>query len=234
MVNAFPKKPSGKKKDFGRSRFDRGPRRNERIRVPEVRVIGSDGAQLGVMATRDALAQARALGLDLIEVAATVNPPVCRILDYGKFKYDEEKKSKGQQKSNASKTKEVKFRPSVDVGDYNTKIRHGQEFLSQGFKLKLTLMFRGREMAHQELGFQVVERAIGDLREFGTADSSPRLAGRTISAMISPRIGKAKKRSPAEVVSGGSEPNGERPLRGLVETKNSVLETSSFGSLLSI
>ncbi|MDR0339987.1 MAG: translation initiation factor IF-3 [Puniceicoccales bacterium] len=234
MVNAFPKKIGGKKKDFGRGRFDRGPRRNERIRVPEVRVIGPDGAQLGVMATRDALARARALGLDLIEVAATVNPPVCRILDYGKFKYDEEKKSKGQQKSNASKTKEMKFRPSVDVGDYNTKIRRGQEFLSQGFKLKLTLMFRGREMAHQELGFQVVDRAIGDLKEFGTADSTPRLAGRTISAMISPRVGKARKRSPSEDMNGRDGSIAGQPFHDLDQIKNSVLEVNGFGGLPSI
>jgi translation initiation factor IF-3 len=211
MVNAFSKKPGGARREFGRGRFDRGPRRNERIRVAEVRVIGAEGEQLGVMATRDALSKARSLGLDLIEVSATSVPPVCRILDYGKFKYDEDKKSKGQQKSNASKFKEVKFRPSVDVGDYKTKVRHGQEFLSQGFKLKLTLMFRGREMAHQELGFQVVHQAINDLQESGAVDAPPRLAGRTISAMLSPRGAKGKRRSASE----GGTPGEERPFRDL-------------------
>jgi translation initiation factor IF-3 len=145
------------------------------------------------MDSRDALQRAKALGLDLVEVAASVVPPVCRILDYGKYKYDEGKKSKGQQKSNASRFKEVKFRPSVDVGDYETKIRRGREFLADGFKLKLSLMFRGREMAHQELGFQVIQRAIQDLQDCGSLDVPPRLAGRNISAMLTPRPGRQKK-----------------------------------------
>ena len=213
MTNAFPKKPGGGKKVFNRGRFDRGPRRNERIRVPEVRVIGPNGEQMGIMATRDALAAAKSFGLDLIEVAATSSPPVCRILDYGKYKYDEDKKSKGQQKSNASKFKEVKFRPSVDVGDYNTKLRHAKDFLSHGFKLKITLMFRGREMAHQELGFQVVQRAIVDLESFGAVDSPPRLAGRTINAMLSPRArGKKKLSATGQDVPDGDDPADERPF----------------------
>jgi translation initiation factor IF-3 len=220
MTNTFPKKTTGGKKFFNRGRFDRGPRRNDRIRVPEVRVIGPDGEQMGLMTTKDALALAKSLRLDLIEVAATTVPPVCRILDYGKYKYDEDKKSKGQQKSNASKIKEVKFRPSVDVGDYGTKLRHAQEFLGQGFKLKLTLMFRGREMAHQELGFQVVQRAIGDLEGFGAVDSPPKLAGRTINAMLSPRAGKGKRRlqTGLPIADDGDE---ERPFL-TVEEKTSV------------
>lgn len=180
---------------FDRSRVDRGPRRNDRIRVPEVRVIGPDGSQWGILETRDALIRAKALGLDLIEVAPNNNPPVCRILDYGKFKYEEDKKSKGQQKSNASKFKEIKFHPSVDVGDYATKVRQGKDFLEKGFKVKVSLMFRGREMAYQDRGFEVVKRAIGELEEMGSLDSPAKIAGRTIIAMMSPRAGKAKKKA---------------------------------------
>ncbi|MDR2030400.1 MAG: translation initiation factor IF-3 [Puniceicoccales bacterium] len=183
----------GRKPDRGR--FDRGPRRNERIRVPKVRVIGPDGEQLGILETRDALHRAKGMGLDLVEVSATSDPPVCRILDYGKFRYEEEKKGKGQQKTNASRFKEVKFRPSVDVGDYNTKVRHAIDFLGKGFKLKISLQFRGREMAHQDLGFQVVQRAIQDLQEFGSLDSPPRLAGRSIGATLSPRVQHNRRRA---------------------------------------
>jgi translation initiation factor IF-3 len=168
------------------------------------------------MATRDALQRAKSLGLDLIEVAAGSIPPVCRILDYGKFKYDEGKKSKGQQRSNASKFKEVKFRPSVDIGDYNTKVRHAQEFLGMGFKLRITLTFRGREMAHQELGFQVVQRAINDLQEFGFMESPPRLAGRNIGATLTPRM-KGKKKAETGV-SAGERPfgNAEGEMAGSI------------------
>ncbi|MDR2576619.1 MAG: translation initiation factor IF-3 [Puniceicoccales bacterium] len=206
MTNTFVKKSAGGNRKFDRNRFDRGPRRNERIRVPEVRVIGPDGEQFGVMATRDALLRAKGFGLDLVEVSANSMPPVCRILNYGKYKYDEDKKSKGQQKSNASKFKEVKFRPAVDVGDYNTKVRHAQEFLSMGFKVKLTLMFRGREMAHQELGFDVVRRAIADLQDVSSVDAQPRLAGRSINAMLSPRSrGRKKEETTTD--------NDDRPFR---------------------
>jgi translation initiation factor IF-3 len=155
---------------------------------------------MGIMDTRIALQRAKELGLDLIEVAANGIPPVCRILDYGKYKYDEGKKSKGQQKSNASKFKEVKFRPSVSVGDYEMKVRHAIDFLEKGFKLKISLMFRGREMAHQDLGFQVVQRAIGDLQSYGSIDSSPKLAGKSINATMSPRAQHTRRKTDAAPV----------------------------------
>jgi translation initiation factor IF-3 len=143
------------------------------------------------MGTREALALAKSYGLDLIEVAAMSMPPVCRILDYGKYKYTEEKKSKGYVKTNSSKYKELKFRPNVDIGDYSPKVRHGIEFLQQGMKLKLSLLFRGREMAHQDVGFEVVRRAINDLQEFGVLESPPKLAGRMITATMAHRMAKA-------------------------------------------
>lgn len=196
MTNSFPKKTFDKNRKFGKQ--DHGPRRNERIRVAEIRVIGPDGKQLGVMDTRIALQQAKSLGLDLVEISPNSNPPVCRICDYGKFKYEEEKKNKNHQKSAASKVKELKFRPSVDVGDYQTKISHGREFLQKGSKLKLTLMFRGREMAYQELGFEVINRAINDLQEFGTLDSPAKLTGRNITTTMSPRSTKAIVKNPTD------------------------------------
>jgi translation initiation factor IF-3 len=211
MASIFPNKAAGPNRGRGdRGSLDRRPRRNERIRALEVRVIGPDGDQWGVLDTREAIQRAKGLGLDLIEVAAAVNPPVCRVMDYGKYKYNEGKKTKGQQKSNASRYKEVKFRPSVDVGDYETKVRHGKGFLEDGFKLKLSLMFRGREMAHQELGFQVIQRAVNDLQEFGVLDSPPRIAGRTINASMSPRPNRVKK--PA-----ASEENPQPPETGAEE-----------------
>ncbi|MDR0727625.1 MAG: translation initiation factor IF-3 [Puniceicoccales bacterium] len=174
--------------------MDRGPRCDERIRVPEVRVIGPEGEQLGVMDTREALALAKSHGLNLVEVAAMSSPPVCKIVDYGKYKYSEGKKTKGHAKPNAAKYKELKFRPNVDVGDYTTKIRRGIEFLQKGMKLKLTLMFRGREMAHQEIGHEVVQRAINDLQQFGALETPPKLSGRIFIATLSPR--PAKPQSP--------------------------------------
>ncbi|MDR1438211.1 MAG: translation initiation factor IF-3 [Puniceicoccales bacterium] len=197
MTISFPAKfPQKDKRHDRRRSSDRGPRCNERIRVPEVSVIGYNGEQLGVMDTRKAVTLAKSQGLDLVEVAANLTPPVCKILDYGKYKYDEEKKSKRHQKPNITKFKEVKFRPNVDLGDYSTKIRHGAEFLVKGMRLKLSLMFRGREMAHQEIGFDVMQRAINDLQEFGILETPPKLAGRTIMAGMSPRNNRAQKRKP--------------------------------------
>ncbi|MDR2341016.1 MAG: translation initiation factor IF-3 [Puniceicoccales bacterium] len=176
--------------------MDRGPRCDDRIRVPEVRVIGPLGEQLGVMDTRDALALAKSYGLNLVEVAAASSPPVCKIVDYGKYRYLEAKKTKGHVKPNAAKYKELKFRPNVDIGDYSTKVRQGIDFLQKGMKLKLTLMFRAREMAHQEIGHEVVQRAITDLQQFGILETPPRLSGRIIVATLSPRTTKS---SPASI-----------------------------------
>jgi translation initiation factor IF-3 len=194
MTNFTPQRPFRKPGEGGRrfvrGRVDRGPRCDDRIRVPEVRVIGPAGEQLGVMDTREALAFAKSHGLNLVEVAAMSSPPVCKIVDYGKYRYLEAKKTKGHVKPNAAKYKELKFRPNVDIGDYTTKIRQGIEFLQKGMKLKLTLMFRGREMAHQEVGHEVVQRAINDLQQLGALEMPPKLSGRIIIATLSPRVAK--------------------------------------------
>lgn len=161
-------------------------RKNEKIRVKEVRVIGSDGSQIGVMPTVDAIAMAKREGLDLIEISPNANPPVCKILDFGKYKYEESKKNKGVPKQASAKTKEVKLRVAIDTNDYNTKMRRAIEFLTTGNKLKLSLMFRGREMSHTELGFELIKKFAQDISNYGTLDSEPKLFGKMISVTISP------------------------------------------------
>lgn len=185
--------PFGKRPNNRRYPQPKGPRRNERIRVPEIRVVGPTGTQLGVLPTREALALAKEAGLDLVEVSPNARPPVCRILDYGKYLYEQSKKDKDK-KSHSTKLKEVKFRVRTDQHDYITKVRHAEEFLGKGNKVKLTLMFRGREMEHTELGFETINRALQDLSTMGTADQQPRLIGRSITLTLSPL--PANKRKP--------------------------------------
>lgn len=160
-------------------------RKNERIRAREMRVIDPEGQQLGIMGKDQAMQLARQYGLDLVEIAATANPPVCRILDFGKYMYELSKKSKDKT-SGTSKIKEVKFRVRIEEHDYMTKMRRAEEFLYKGNKLKVTLMFRGREMEHKELGFEVLKRVTQDLAHVGVADSQPRMAGRMAGMTMSP------------------------------------------------
>lgn len=175
-----------------KNRRDMGPRRNERIRVPEVRVIGPRGEQLGVMATPSALSLAKAHELDLLEIAPNAQPPVCRIVDYGKYLYEEAKKQK-QQKQSATKLKEVKMRPRIDEHDLMVKVRRAEMFLFNGNKVKVTLMFRIRELEHPEFGFEAVQRLIDAVAHIGVLDSKPKMMGRTITAMLSP-VAQAKRR----------------------------------------
>ncbi len=162
-----------------------GPRRNERIRAPRIRVIGPDGGQLGIMTPQEALAIARRQGLDLLEVSPTAEPPVCRILDYGKYMYEESKKQKSHKVATV-KVKEIKLRPMIEMNDFMTKIRNAEKFLFQGNKLKITLMMRGREMEFKDKAFEAVNRAIEDLKHIGHADSEPKLMGRNINVSLSP------------------------------------------------
>lgn len=167
---------------------------NERIRAREVRVINSvNNEQLGVMRIEDALRHARNLGMDLIEIAANAQPPVCRIVDFGKFRYDLAKQEK-EKKHTAGKVKEVKFRVNVGEHDYLTKIRHAEEFLDKGNKVKIHLQFRGREMAHQNLGMDVVRRVKGDLATMGHVDMEPKLVGKAIGMTLSPLPATKRKR----------------------------------------
>ena len=157
------------------------------IRVPEVRLIDERGEQRGVVETRDALKRARATGLDLVEVSPTAKPPVCRIMDFGKFKYDQDKKTKAAKKNaTAGKLKEIKFHANVDVHDYETKLRHAVKFLEAGHKVKFSLFFRGREGAHTELGFELMNRVAKDLKDLGNMEQAPKHVGRNLFMMVSP------------------------------------------------
>lgn len=161
---------------------------NHLIKVPEVRVIGAEGEQLGILKTSEAIKQAREAGYDLVEVAPTAEPPVCRIMDHGKFKYEQSKKEhrmRLHQKS--TQVKEVKFRPRTDTHDMETKIRQIRDFLEEGNKTKVTVMFRGREMANRELGFQAIQKVIEELKGAGNIESPPRMEGRNLYMVVSPK-----------------------------------------------
>ena len=160
-------------------------RKNDKIRAREVRVIGSDGEMLGVMPPEEALKVAKSEGLDLVEVAASARPPVCRILEFGKYKYELSKNKRNKEKT-SKRIKEAKFRPRIEEHDYMTKVRRSEKFLHQGNKLKITLMFRGREMEHINLGMDLVKQAIKDLSGVGKADDQPKLNGRFIIVTLSP------------------------------------------------
>lgn len=175
---------------------------NHRIRAREVRVInGATNEQLGVLKLPDALRKAEELGLDLVEVAPNANPPVCRIVNFGKYRYELAKQEKDKKTNSGSKVKEVKFRVNIDNHDYLTKIRHAEEFLDKGNKLKVQLQFRGRQMAHQELGMAVVLRVKEDLATMGHVDMDPKLVGRAINMVMSPLPANKRKRrfKPMEV-----------------------------------
>lgn len=160
-------------------------RRNHRIKVPQVRVISPEGKQLGIMDTPKAINLALEVGLDLVEFAPNANPPVCRIIDFGKYVYEEQKKH-SHAKSTGSKIKEIEFTARIEQHDYETKLRHAEQFLNHGNKVKMRLKFRGREMAHTELGFDVMKRAVADLVGMGHPDSDPKLIGRNIHVMLTP------------------------------------------------
>ena len=177
----------------------RGPRRddrvriNERIRVREVRVIDETGEQLGIMPPAQAIALAKQRGLDLVEVAATATPPVCRITDYGKYQYNEQKRQRQARKhQKIIEVKEVKFRPKVDQHDYDFKKRNIERFLTDGDKVKAVIFFRGREIAHPEIGRRILERLIQELNEIAIAESLPRMEGNQMHTILTGRPGIKK------------------------------------------
>lgn len=152
-----------------------------------MRLVGSDGEQVGIVKFEEAQKLAEEAGLDVVLVAENANPAVCRIMDFGKLVYEQKKKVKDQKKhQHAQKNKEIKFRVNIDPHDYQIKVNHAIEFFEKGYKVKVTLMFRGREMAHKEIGFEVIQKVIGDLEEYATPDSQPKLMGRNISVSFSP------------------------------------------------
>ncbi|NDV23803.1 translation initiation factor IF-3 [Desulfovibrio sp. JC022] len=168
-------------------RRDDGARRNERIRVPRVMVIDDEGNQLGELPTREALEIAQDRGLDLVEVAEKADPPVCKIMDYGKFKYQQQKrKQEAKKKQTVIQIKEVKFRPKTDEHDYQTKLKHIRRFLEGGDRCKVTIFFRGREIVHKDRGLTVLERVKEDTMDIAKMEQAPRSEGRTMNMMLAP------------------------------------------------
>jgi translation initiation factor IF-3 len=160
---------------------------NREITTPEIRLIGADGEPIGVVKIAEALRLAEESELDLVEIAPTAAPPVCRIMDYGKFKYQEAKKAhEAKMKQKVMQVKEVKFRPGTDDGDYNVKLRNLVRFLEDGDKTKITLRFRGRELAHQEIGVRMLERLKADLEPYGQVEQFPKMEGRQMVMVLSP------------------------------------------------
>lgn len=163
------------------------PRINQEIRTSTCRLIGVDGSQLGLFAIKDALRVADEQNLDLVEIAPNAEPPVCRVMDYGKYKYEQAMKAKAARKNQSKiEVKEMKFRPKIDVGDYETKKSHVLRFLKKGARVKITIMFRGREMAHPEQGLNVLERLAEDLKPFATVESQPKMEGRNMHMLVAP------------------------------------------------
>ena len=172
---------------FQRRTKPKGPRTNERIRASEVQVIASDGKNLGTLALQEAISIAKEEGLDLIEISPNANPPVCKIIDIGKYKYDLQKKAnKAKKKQKVINLKEIKLRPVTETHDYNFKIKNAQRFLTKGDKVKFTVQFRGREMQHTDLGHQLMERIINDTSSLGKVEVSPKFEGRQIIMVVQP------------------------------------------------
>ena len=165
-----------------------GPRVNEEIRVPQVRLIDQDGEMMGVMTARDAMLRAFAVGLDLVEISPNADPPVCKILDYGKFKYEQQKKrNEAKKKQKVIEIKEIKVRPNIDENDYQVKMRAMKSFIEEGDKVKVTLRFRGREMAHQDIGVRVLERIRSEMDVTTKVEQMPRLENRQMVMVLSPK-----------------------------------------------
>ncbi len=223
------KKPSGNK---NRRDYNRVPliRVNERIRAPKVRVVTARGEQLGVLQTRDALAKAKEIGLDLVEVAPNADPPVCRIIDYGKFKYLQAK----LQKTNKAKTvrmKEVKLRIGTDVNDYNVKMSRAEQFLDQGHKCRFQLRFRGRENAHHDLGLEVMVKVCEDLKGIAAVDQAPKLSGNTVNMALTPlpeaqRVRKFMKYQEADFDTESEEYDATDDASDEVDEVEAVIEIS--------
>jgi translation initiation factor IF-3 len=199
-------------------RFDRRPperdqtRVNERIRVPEVRVIDDEGAQIGVMKTPDALALAQERDLDLVEVAPEARPPVCRVLDYSKYKYEQAQKLKQARKHQQQITvREIKFRPKIAQHDYDTKKHHVERFLRHKDKVKVTIMFRGREVTHPERGTMILDRLAEELSELGVVEQRPMQEGRNMTMMMAPSKAVLAGRFDGTGAADGASPDGAAP-----------------------
>ena len=195
MSRPFPPRSSPSQANFIRI--------NGKIRAREVRVIGDEGRQLGIMSLGDALTEARNLGVDLVEIAPNATPPVCRLVDFGKFRYEQAKKDKeSKKKQTAGTVKEIQLSPRIDTHDLGVKTNHAIGFLCEDMKVKVALKFRGREMAHTEFGFQVINKFLENIAPWGHPDFQPKLVGRNINLMISPLPRNKRAKNPAEAEGG--------------------------------
>jgi translation initiation factor IF-3 len=215
---------------------------NGKIRAREVRVIGDDGNQLGVHSLPDAINMARAKGVDLVEIAPNATPPVCRLVDFGKYRYEQSKKEKEAKKhQHANKVKEIQLSPSIDPHDFGVKLQHAINFLCEEMKVKVTLRFRGREMAHKEFGFQQVEKFIKDISPFGHPDAPAKLIGKGINVMLSPLPRNKRAKNPREgmedqeepaspAANNHGEPSEDSAAEADVDLNTSVEKESSFAN----
>ncbi len=191
MSRPFPSRTSASPASFVRV--------NGKIRAREVRVIGIDGSQMGVFSLPDALGMARTKGVDLVEIAPNAAPPVCRLVDYGKFRYEQSKKEKEAKKhQHANRVKEIQLSPSIDPHDFGVKLAHAVDFLCEEMKVKVSLRFRGREMAHKEFGFQTVNKFLQEIAAFGHPDSEAKLIGKGITVMLSPLPRNKRAKNPRQ------------------------------------
>lgn len=191
MSRPFPSRPSPSSASFVRV--------NGKIRAREVRVIGVDGKQLGILSLGDALNMARANAVDLVEIAPNAAPPVCRLVDFGKFRYEQAKKDKESKKhQHANKVKEIQLSPKIDPHDLGVKLSHAIDFLCEDMKVKIVLKFRGREMAHTEFGFQLIQKFLADVNPYGHPDAPAKLLGRAINVMLSPLPRAKRAKNPRE------------------------------------
>ena len=208
----------------GRFIADRSVRVNERIRAREIRVIDEEGNQLGIMAPFDALKTAKSQGLDLVEVAPTANPPVCRIINYGKYLYQLSKRQHEARKHQKSiGLKEVKMRPRTSAHDFETKRNKVVDFLQEGAKVKVTIMFRGREMAHRDLGFRMIERLLDEVGDAGQVEARPRLEGPNLTAILAP------KKAAGKAAAATSRPAASSPAVAPHPTKPAAGQQESSG-----
>ena len=210
---------------------------NGKIRAREVRVIGIDGKQLGVIPLNEALQLARANGVDLVEIAPNATPPVCRVVDYGKYRYEQAKKDKESKKhQHATTVKEIQLSPRIDPHDLGVKLNHAVGFLCEDMKVKVVLKFRGREMAHTEFGFQVMTKFLGDVAPYGHPDFTPKLIGRSINVMISPlpRNKRAKHPRPGEAMAapttGNQQLNSTESPQPIRQSNSVAASPSSFAN----
>ncbi|HMS08262.1 MAG TPA: translation initiation factor IF-3 [Pyrinomonadaceae bacterium] len=201
-------------------------RTNERIRVPAVRVVTDDGETLGVMDTRDAIQEARKRGVDLVEIAANAKPPVCKLIDYGKFLYEQKKRAHEAKKKQVTvQVKEIKFRPGTDDHDYGYRMKHAREWLEDGDKVRAAIAFRGREMSHRELGAKILAKLTQDLADLADVEVAPKMEGYQMFTIFNPKKSKvADKKTSNEKLHQTDEPMKEKQARSEKDEKDEDLE----------